>query len=100
MENYRFCSPKDEREDIRTFPPCLRRLLQEKRRILQELKRRHEREFGKEKSALRKSGSLKRQYRLESNCRYPDETPKRVEDNRTGSQETFGRCLETFYHGL
>ena len=87
-------------EAIRTFPPCLRRLLQEKRRILQELKRRHEREFGKEKSALRKSGSLKRQYRLESNCRYPDETPKRVEDNRTGSQETFGRCLETFYHGL
>ena len=67
MENYRFCSPENEREDFRTLPPCLRRFLQEKGRILQEPERRNERESGKEKSALRKSGSFERQHGLENN---------------------------------
>ncbi len=63
-------------------------------------KKKAERESGKEESALRKSGSLERQYRLESNCRCTDQTSKRMEDHRTGCQKTLGCNLETVYHSL
>src|SRR3712207_1132734 len=98
MENHRVCASKDEREDFRTFPPCLRRILQEEGRVLQEPERKHERKSGKEERTLRKGRSIKRQHRLESHSRDTYQTSKRVENDRTGCQKTFGCRMEAIYY--
>ena len=100
MEDNRIRSPKDECEDLRTLPSCLRWLLQKERRILQGSERRNERESGKEESTLRKGRSTEGQHRLESNCWCADQIAERVENNRSGSQEILGCRMETFHHCL
>ncbi len=69
MENHRFRSAKNEREDFRTFPQSVRRVLPKKGEFFKSLKEGMNAKLGKEARLVQKAEALKGQYRLESNRR-------------------------------
>lgn len=95
-----FAPKKSNVKIFERFPRRLRRLFQPQKRILQEYKGRDGKESRTEKSLVRKSRSIERQYGLEEHNRKNDRLAKRMEDDRLGSPQTFRCRLETLYLGL
>lgn len=87
MEDHWLRSAEDEREDIRTLPRCLRRLLRTQGRILQNAQGYLLREHREKEGTCGEGAGTRRQHRLEGNKRQTHRAAEGVEDHWHGSEK-------------